>query len=363
MLSHPAFLLLFSFLSLVFNHDEAEIVFAGDAMMHQGQIDSAYRTGGSYDYSEYFSEIKPYIISADYAVVNLETPISNPPYSGYPCFNSPESYLDALSDAGFNLFLTANNHTLDRRDAGLRNTIAALDRHNLEHIGTYTNSGERAARLPFVKNINGIKVGFVNYTYGTNGFTPGKEVCVDYINRELIRSDVEAARQAGAEFIIACIHWGIEYQLLPHPSQKSLAKYLASIGVDAIIGGHPHVIQPMELTSDGAPKLVVYSLGNFISNMKTCDTRGGAMLRLRLTRGDDGKVAITNAQYRLVYTEPANGKHNFRLTWPDQSKDARAAAFAKSARKVFSTHNIGVDEDKPLLNRIISLVKDSQMQK
>lgn len=341
---------LISLLSLILGIDEADIVFAGDAMMHQGQIDAARRADGTYDFSQYFEEIDGYVSTADYAVVNLETPVSRPPYSGYPCFNAPESYIDALAAAGFDLFLTANNHTLDRRDAGLTNTIDALDRRHLDHIGTYAGDSARSASIPFVKNINGIRVGFLNYTYGTNGIAPGKTVKVDYIDRELIRRDVEATRNAGAEIIIACIHWGNEYQLLPHSSQTSLAAFLHELGVEAIIGSHPHVVQPMELTdhADGSPRLLVYSLGNFISNMKTRDTRGGAMVKLKVVRGDDGKARISDASYRLVYTEPAAGKKNYRLQWVDRSDDPRAKAFSNAARDLFGKHNKNVHEDLPV---------------
>ncbi|MDE6334659.1 MAG: CapA family protein, partial [Muribaculaceae bacterium] len=257
-----AFIILISFLSMILGIDEAEIVFAGDAMMHQAQIDAARLTDRTYDFSEYFEEIQPYVESADYAVVNLETPVSKPPYTGYPCFNAPDSYIDALSNAGFDLFLTANNHTLDRRDKGLLNTIDALDARKLDQIGTYKNSEARNAALPFIKNINGIKVGFINYTYGTNGIAPGADIRVDYIDRALIKDDIVRTRKSGAEIIIACIHWGVEYQLLPHESQKSLASYLRELGVEVIIGGHPHVVQPMELEPGEQPSLLVYSLGN-----------------------------------------------------------------------------------------------------
>ncbi len=340
------FIIIISFLSLILGIDEAEIVFAGDAMMHQGQIDAARRPDGSCDFSECFSDIDGYISSADYAVVNLETPVSKPPFSGYPCFNAPESYIDALADAGFDLFLTANNHTLDRHASGLRSTVNALNRRKLDHIGTYADSAERTKVMPFVKNINGIKVGFINYTYGTNGITPGKDVVVDYIDRDLIRSDVETARNAGAEIIIACVHWGMEYNMLPHSSQKALAAYLRELGVEAIIGGHPHVVQPMEFTEHaGKPHLLVYSLGNFISNMKTRDTRGGAMVKVKLTRGDDGTVRITDATYRLVFTEPATSGHNYRLKWVGRTDDARAKAFSNSARNILNAHNRNVRED------------------
>lgn len=339
------FVVLVSFLSLVFGNDEAEIVFAGDAMMHAAQIEYARKNNGTYDFSEYFREIDDYIRSADYAVVNLETPVSTAPYTGYPCFNAPSEYLDALSDAGFDLFLTANNHTLDRRDRGLCNTIDSLDVRRLAHIGTYKTDSARKNVMPFIKEINGIKIGFLNYTYGTNGFVPGKDVRVDYIDREQMQHDVDVTRNAGAEFIFACIHWGVEYQMLPHPSQTSLADYLRQIGVDAIIGGHPHVIQPFEL-KDG--KLTAYSLGNLISNMRTKDTRGGALIKVTLKRGSDGTVGIADAVYRLVFTEPADGSHNFRLQWADISSDPRAKAFVQSARTIFDKHNINVREELPV---------------
>lgn len=344
------FLLLFvSLYSLIFGYDEANIVFAGDAMMHQKQIDCAKLSDGTYDYSNYFTEIAPFVGNADYAVVNLETAVSKPPYSGYPCFNAPVSYVDALKDAGFDLFLTANNHTLDRNDRGLRATIDNLNERKLDHIGTYKSASERDSVLPFIRNINNIKVGFLNYTYGTNGIKPGKEVVVDYIDRDIIRSDVKATREAGAEIVIVCMHWGDEYRLLPNQTQKDLAEFLKSLDVDVIIGGHPHVIQPAEITirKDGRPQLLYYSLGNFISNMTKRDCRGGMIASVQLRRGDDGRVTVTDAGYRLVYTEHPKDGGQFRLQWADSSKWPAAQAFLKAARDIFSKHNIDVSEDIP----------------
>lgn len=338
------FITLISLLSMIFGNDEAEIVFAGDAMMHQGQIDAARKKDGSYDFSEYFTDIQKYIELADYAVVNLETPVSAPPFSGYPCFNAPSEYLDALKESGFDLYLTANNHTLDRRDKGLINTIKALEERHLDHIGTYTNDSCRQAQTPLIKQINGIKIAFLNYTYGTNGISPGQDVIVDYIDSEKIAGDVKAAKENGAEIIFACIHWGNEYQLLPSSAQKNLAKYVHSLGVDAIIGSHPHVIQPF-MFNDGC--LTVYSLGNFISNMKTKDTRGGALVKVVVKRNDKGEVKIDRADYRLVFTEPSSPSHNFRLKWADESSDPRAKAFYKSALTVLEKHNVNVCEDVP----------------
>lgn len=343
-----------SIVSLVFGYQEADLVFVGDAMQHQAQLEAA-RNGKSYDYSQYFTDIEPIISTADLAVVNLETPVGEGRYSGYPCFYAPTEYLDALADAGFDLFLTANNHTLDRGPAGLRSTINELDKRKLAHLGTYTTDSARTAELPMIKDVNGFKIGFLNYTYGTNGITPRDGVVVDYIDRKIIKSDVEATRKAGAELICVCIHWGDEYKLLPNTTQKHLADYIESLGVDMIIGGHPHVIQPMEFRHNkflhDKNVLLVYSLGNFISNMKTAYTRGGALLHVKLFRGEDKKAVVKNADYRLLFTIPGTKPtDNFRLLEADSVKNAtwqgKASEFARRARQIFDNNNIGVAEYK-----------------
>ena len=340
--------------SLVFGHSEADLVFVGDAMQHQGQLDAA-RNGKEYDYSGYFEAIQPFVSVADYAVVNLETPVSTPPYSGYPCFNAPPAFIDALAGAGFDLFLTANNHTLDRGARGLRKTIEELDARKLAHTGTYANDSARAQSLPKVVNVNDFKIGFLNYTYGTNGISPQEGVVVDYIDRPTIRRDMEAARKAGAELICVCVHWGDEYKLLPNAAQRYLADFLEAIGVDMIIGGHPHVIQPMELRPNkyypDKNVLLVYSLGNFVSNMKTADTRGGALAHVKLFRGDDKKPMVQSADYRLLFTIPGTpGRSNYRVMEADSVKDAtwkpRAIEFSRRAREIFDQHNIAVPEFK-----------------
>lgn len=323
-------------------------------MQHQAQLDAA-RKGKDYDYTGYFDDIKPFVSVADYAVVNLETPVSTPPYSGYPCFNAPPAFLDALADAGFDLFLTANNHTLDRGARGLRKTIEELDVRRLAHTGTFANDSARAESVPMIVNVNDFKIGFLNYTYGTNGISPRDGVVVDYIDRPAIRRDVENSRKAGAELICVCVHWGDEYKLLPNASQRYLADFLEAIGVDMIIGGHPHVIQPMELRPNkyypDKNILLVYSLGNFVSNMKTADTRGGALAHVKLFRGDDKKPMVQSAVYRLLFTIPGTpGSSNYRVMEADSVKDsawrARAAEFSRRARQIFDKHNIAVPELK-----------------
>lgn len=342
-----------SLLSLVFGYDEAELLFAGDAMQHKAQLEAASAGRGTYDYSQCFSGMSNLVGCADYAVVNLETPVGPPPHTGYPCFNAPAVFVDALADAGFDMFLTANNHTLDRGPRGLRSTIAELDSRRLDHLGTYADDSARTRALPMIVDVKGFKIGFLNYTYGTNGITPRDGVVVDYIDRALIKTDVQAVRDAGAELVAVCVHWGDEYKLLPNNSQRHLADFLEAIGVDMIIGGHPHVIQPMEFRSNryypDRNVLLVYSLGNFCSNMKTPDTRGGALAHVKLFRGDDHKAVLQSAAYSLVFTIPGTRpSDNFRVVELDSVESrawqGRAADFARRARGIFDKHNIGVPE-------------------
>ena len=345
--------LLISVASLLLGSGHATLVFAGDAMQHQSQLDNARRPDGSFDYSHYFSAIEPYIKSADYAVVNLETPIGQKGFSGYPMFCAPAAYAKALGDAGFDMLLTANNHTLDRRDRGLRHTYAVLDSLGVDHLGTYPSAAVRSAVLPFIRDINGFKVAFLNYTYGTNGIRVQTDAVVDYIDTEKIRADVRHARGAGAEIVVVCMHWGEEYHLLPSTAQKRLADRLEDMGVDLIIGSHPHVIQPMELRCDttGRRTFLCYSLGNFISGMRTADTRGGALARIVLGRDSLGNARIESASYRLVFTvAPWMGAKKFRLvdaftdTVPDDARAYRRM-FRDNALKIFNAHNKNVELD------------------
>lgn len=337
--------------SMAFVPAEATLLFAGDAMMHQQQIDAARQSDGSYSFGGYFDHIAPLIREADYSVVNLETPTAHGFYSGYPMFNAPDSYVDELKNAGFDMMLTANNHTLDRRDRGLVRTVDLIESRGLDHIGTYRSEAARDSVIPFIKDINGFRIGFLNYTYGTNGIDIQGKVVVDYIDRDKMARDIEKTQAAGAELICVAVHWGLEYKLLPNAHQKSLADFLFSKGADMVIGGHPHVIQPMEMRTDknGRNRFLVYSLGNFISNMKTQDTRGGAIARVHLSRDGSGKAVISSADYDLVFTMPGEaGGDNFHLVYADSCADTRwsgrAKAFSSSAKNIFDKHNINVNQ-------------------
>ncbi len=329
----------------------AELLFAGDAMMHEGQISAAYTPGGGYNFSGYFDSVKQYVESADFAVVNFEASLGGKPYKGYPCFSAPDEFPEALTSAGFDFFLLANNHILDRRDKGLHRTISRLDSLQIPYAGVWHNRTARDSLAPRIVDVNGFNIAVLNFTYGTNGIPVQADAVVDYIDYERIAADVSSARKNGAELIALCIHWGDEYKLLPNAEQKKLANRFVDLGIDMIIGGHPHVVQPMEMRTapDGKPVLVVYSLGNFVSNMKTADTRGGAMVRVRLERDSAGQAHVASAAYSLVFTEPAAAGQNYRLMPAHLSELPAAEKFRKNAESLFSKHNKGVMADSLFL--------------
>ncbi len=330
------------------------LTFVGDAMQHGPQIRAARTTDGTYDYSACFTHLAGDIADADFAVVNLECPLGGKPYSGYPNFSAPDEFATALRDAGFDFFATANNHCLDRRDAGLKRTIRRLDELKMPHAGTYLNAAARDTLCPQMVDVDGIRMAMMSYTYGTNGIGVQGKVVVDYINRDRIAADIARARQLQADVICVCMHWGIEYKMLPVEAQRSLADFLVEQGVDLIIGSHPHVVEPMEIRhSDKWNKdvLVVYSLGNFISNQNGTDSRGGALVKATLNRDYLGKVRLESAGYRLFFCQkPKARTENYQLI-PFGSEhllrsDSRSAynAFMQNAHNILNKHNINVPE-------------------
>lgn len=295
---------------------EARLLFAGDAMQHERQLNAARIASGGYDFSASFEGIRPLVQQADYAVVNLETPLGGAPYSGYPMFCAPDAFLDALVNAGFDFFLTANNHALDRHDRGVTRTIGQLAARGLPHTGTFANDSLRRRLTPSIVNVNGFRIAILNYTYGTNGITERNGVVVNRIDPERIAADIAGARHFGAEIVVVCPHWGIEYRTYPSQEQKQLADLFLQYGADMVIGSHPHVIQPMEMRHNpatGRPAVIVYSLGNFISGMRTTDTRGGALAHITLKRDPFGTPYIAEAYPSTVFVETVPGDKAFLL--------------------------------------------------
>lgn len=262
-----------------------KLLFVGDLMQHQRQIDVARTPEGRYDYSPCFRLVYDEIAAADIAIGNLEVTLGGRPYRGFPAFSAPDDYLNAIRDAGFDVLLTGNNHCLDRGRRGLERTIHLLDSLRIPRAGTYVDSLDRSRHYPLFLKKNGFLIAILSYTYDTNGLRPTGTNIVNYIDREQISRDILGAKARRPDAIIACMHWGNEYQSLPSREQRRLADWLLTQGVTHIIGSHPHVIQPMEVRSDGRRQhVVVYSLGNFISNMSRPGTDGGLLFTLTLAK-------------------------------------------------------------------------------
>jgi poly-gamma-glutamate synthesis protein (capsule biosynthesis protein) len=258
-------------------------------MGHDTQIESALKMGdGEYDYSSCFSYVEPYIAAADIAIGNLEVTLAGPPFKGYPQFSSPDALAVALKNAGFDILVQANNHAVDRGKAGLERTLNVLDSMGLVRSGVFRDNRERSERYPLIVEKNGIRLALLNYTYSTNGIRVTPPNIVNSIDTATIRQDLLKAATAEPDFTIALMHWGSEYQLTENSVQQELAKFLFTNGTDAIIGSHPHVVQPIR-EMDG--KLVVYSLGNMISNQRKRYTDGGIMFEMTLEKSGSTRIA------------------------------------------------------------------------
>ena len=217
--------------------DQISLLFVGDLMQHQAQIDAA-RQGDGYNYNDCFRHVKKEISEADMAIGNLEVTLGGKPYRGYPAFSAPDEYLHAIKEAGFDVLLTANNHCLDKGKLGLERTILMLDSLKIHHAGTYRNPEERHKNYPLLIEKNGFRIVLLNYTYGTNGLKTDAPNVVNYINREQIKKDILDARRKLPDVIIACMHWGVEYCSFPERSECELANWLIEQGVDHVIGSH-----------------------------------------------------------------------------------------------------------------------------
>ena len=281
----------------------------GDIMCHNSQYKDAY-DGSTYDFSYVFDDIKDYISSADIAVGNLETTFAGKErgYSNYPRFNSPEQLAYNLKDMGIDVLCTANNHSMDTNYSGVVSTLDFLDDAGISHMGTSRTAEEQNQIL--VKDVNGIKIAFLAFTYGTNGIPvpSANSYCVNLIDKDLILEQLELAKSQEPDLICVNMHWGLEYQNVQNSEQEDWADFLFENSVDVILGSHPHVLQPMEKRTvtldDGTTKdcFVIYSLGNFISGQTKKNTRTSIILNINFTKdGETGKTTIGDVSYVPIY--------------------------------------------------------------
>ena len=245
------------------------LVAIGDIMCHSPNYQAAYNaTTKTYDFSPMFINVAKHITKGDISIGNLETTFAGAArgYSGYPQFNSPSELGVAMKNIGIDILSTANNHCMDKGATGVVSTLDVLDEIGIDHIGTNRSKEEQDTIL--VKEVNGIKIAFLSFTYGTNGIAvpTGKEYMVNYIKKDLMLDQIKLAKEQEPDLICASMHWGVEYAQKQNKEQEDLADFLFQNDVDIIIGNHAHVIEPMEMKKitlqDGTEKdvFVVYAL-------------------------------------------------------------------------------------------------------
>ncbi len=352
--------LLFLLLSYI-SHSQSSmsLVFLGDIMGHGGQIEAAHDpTDKTYNYDIVFSQLREIIQKPDFAIANLEVTLAGAPYTGYPQFSSPDALAEACKNNGIDILVTANNHSCDRGGKGIIRTIDVLDSLNIAHNGTYKNPKDRVLRNLMILRKDDIRVGMLNYTYGTNGLKAPKPTSVNYIDTNQILLDIEQSQNEKLDALIANVHWGIEYQTQPNAFQKKITEFLFRNGVNIIIGGHPHVLQKIEWNKE-KDQLVAYSLGNFVSNQASVNTDGGMMLEIELEKNND-LLNIKNAGYHLIWVnKPTRANKKVFEVLPCSSYPAkkqiknpehlsRMKIFIKNARKIMSK-NQNVKEINPTL--------------
>ena len=314
------FVLLFV-LSQLFAQDKLKMIFVGDIMGHGPQIESAaIEPNKLYDYSPCFRFIAPLLEQSDLAIGNLELTLpGKPPYTGYPTFKSPDELPLALRAAGFDLLVTANNHSNDGGLIGVQNTIKTLEKNGFYQTGTFIDSSHRAALYPLIVYKGNFKLAFLNYTYGTNGIPNHKPSVVNLIDEKAIKADIDAAKAHKPDAIITVVHWGDEYQLAENERQRALAQKMLNWGSTMVIGAHPHVVQPIKnyplQEANGATRngLVVYSMGNFISAQTKTYTDIGLMVEVELEKNNSTQqTAISKTEYipvyRYIYRAPGAAK-------------------------------------------------------
>lgn len=290
------------------------LVMVGDSLIH-GAVYGDAKVNGGYDFKPMLEEIKPIISSFDLAFYNQETILGGTELglSTYPRFNSPYEVGDAFVDSGFNLIALANNHTLDRGEKAIINSCNYWKEKGVYTAGSYCSEEDR--NNIEIREENGIKYALLSYTSWTNGLTipGGKTYLLNRYDEEVVRQDIEKVRDK-VDLLMVSMHFGNEYSHTPSADQRKTANFLASLGVDIIIGHHPHVVQPIEFIDD---TLVVYSLGNFLSAQNGIEKLTGLMVSLNVGKNlETNEISLSNIEAELLYTYSNYNKgyrNNFKV--------------------------------------------------
>lgn len=282
----------------------AELCFVGDLMCHSTQFNYAKVGVDTFDFTGVYREVKKYLSTPDLTIGNLETVVAGDDkgFSGYPYFNAPDDFIFALKDAGFDLLITANNHALDQGYDGIKRTIEVINQYKIHRTGTFTSQEDRDSVRIFLVNL--IKIAFLAYSENTNGLPipKGKDFVINLIDEELIKRDINKAREKGVDIVLVHLHYGPEYNREPSDYQKQIVQKIIELGADIIIGGHPHVIQPFDNFMTNNTKLdsgfIAYSIGNFISNQRWRYSDAGVILNIQISKNQfTDSVYLSNINY------------------------------------------------------------------
>jgi poly-gamma-glutamate synthesis protein (capsule biosynthesis protein) len=300
---------------------EITLLFLGDIMQHDLQIQSAYNAKtGKYDFSSQFEHIQSIIKNADAVVGNFEVTLSGKPYKGYPRFSSPDALAFDVKKAGIDYLVTANNHVYDYGLKGFYRSLNILDSAGFKRTGVFRNRADKDKNHPMIIDKNGMRVALLNYTYNVNGGKYSPNIIINEIDSSLIKKDLIRLKKDNYDAIIIFFHWGKEYERHSNQKQRDLEKFCFENGADVIIGSHPHVIHEMKKyrfkSKSGLEKdvFVAYSLGNYVSNYGTwryCD--GGALVQIKLVKHPDGELSIEDAGYYLIWVYRPKRSTNSKL--------------------------------------------------
>lgn len=300
------------------NATEFSLVMVGDVLLHTPVSDSGLMEDGSYNYSHLFRNVRNDIEEADLALVNQEVILGGTELglSGYPTFNGAYEVGDALVEAGFDVVLHATNHALDKGRRGILNCINYWRTSHPDMGVIGINESQEEQNNVYVREVNGIKVAILNYTYGTNGISLPSDMpyCVNLLDSGKIAKDMEIAKQI-SDFIIVCPHWGTEYTHNETAEQEKWAEYFTELGANLIIGTHPHVIEPVNWVeaSNGNRALVYYSIGNFINATSdygrgVADRMIGAMAKVIVAKNSDGSFYVKDYSAIPLVTQMISGR-------------------------------------------------------
>lgn len=303
------------------NTGKIRLIFAGDIMCHETQLLSAYDSiTNHHNFSSYFTGISSLIQTADLAIANLETTLPGESFAGYPEFASPDELAQTAQDAGFNCLVTSNNHSYDKGRTGLQRTIQVLNEKQILHTGTFVSEEEKDMLNPLIIEIHNKRIALLNYTYGINPGISIPDYLINIIDTAAIRKDISKTEKLDPDFLICFLHWGHEYDTLQSADQQELANWLHKQGVQAVIGAHPHVVQPLEIINNESDDIVgvtAFSLGNLISNQRSENRKRGSILEIVLDiSGENTEIESVTQHPTLVKREAHGKQYKFEVTLP-----------------------------------------------